>query len=213
MSQTTQNKVGASEHAQGHAEPLTLAQARRGLIEAAKRGMIDGTELTESWFLSLRQEVRNIVRKSSPKQSGKESKGKEKPAKTEAQKPEKKIPAAVTGLRKYLLIQEDVVITEEERKEILSLRTVEEARKMLSGEAGDTFRDVMTKAGRLTKDGKANPGDGSYLTKFGLDEAELKSSRTWDPHFFKVRDQVSRKRSEGGDQLNGAAGSAGSSKS
>jgi len=175
--------------------------------------MIDGTELTESWFLSLRQEVRNIVRKSGPKQSGKESKGKEKPAKGEAQKPEKKIPAAVTGLRKYLLIQEDAAITEEERKEILALRTVEDARKMLSGSTGNVFREVMAEAGRITKDGKANPGDGTYLTKFGLDEAELKSSRTWDPHFFKVKDQVSRKRSESGDQPNEAAGSAGSSKS
>jgi hypothetical protein len=174
--------------------------------------LIDGNELTESWFQSLRSEVRNIVRKSNTKPSGKESKkAKEEAKQADKQKPGKKTPAAVTGLQKYLLNQKDVKLGEGVVETIKSLKTVDEARQLLQGNSGNVFRDIMHEAGRLSDDGKAIPGDGSYMAQFGLTEDELKSSRTWDPHFFKVKPkEVSHERT---GEENGAAGSKGSGSS
>lgn len=45
----------------GSVAPLSLTQASRGLIKAARQGLIDGSELTESWFLSLKAEIQDAT--------------------------------------------------------------------------------------------------------------------------------------------------------
>jgi hypothetical protein len=172
-------------------------------MKAAELGLVDGTELNESWFLNLRNEIRNMVRTRTKKQTTKESKkdAKDKKA-TKESKADKKVKPAITGLQKYLHAQKDVQVTATQKAVIDKLSDVQTAKVAFTTADGElrqlgiALRRLMTSKGRIGEDGKANPGDGSFMTEYGLTEDEQKSARTWDPFFFEVRAKAPRERSE-----------------
>jgi hypothetical protein len=181
-----------------------LAQVRKGLIKAAEQGLVDGTELNESWCMNLRNEIRNIVRAGAKRHSTKESKkdGKGNKKETKESKPDKKVKPAISGLQKYLRAQKDVEITASQKAVIDKLSDVQNAKGAFANADGElrqlgiALRRLMASKGRIGEDGKANPGDGSFMTEIGLNEDEQKSARTWDPFFFEVRAKAPRERSE-----------------
>lgn len=62
-----EKQYGSNMHMADIVSSLSLAQAKAGLVAAARQGLIDGTELNESWFQNLR---RDVLRSAYQKKSG-----------------------------------------------------------------------------------------------------------------------------------------------
>jgi hypothetical protein len=148
---------------------LTLAQAKAGLIEAAKSGLIDGSELNESWFQNLRRDVYQAAKKSNKNAK----KSKPTPAKQEKVK---KTSAVVSGFMKFN--------NKHSKLEIGALHTVEELKNELHKHE-ETLIAIAKDHKWLGDDGRSSVKDyQAEYASFGLDENESKAARTWFPYFF-----------------------------
>jgi len=160
---------------------LTLAQAKAGLIAAAKCGLIDGSELNESWFQTLKRDVYNAAKKSKPSNKKESKKGADKSAKETKSQPSKKISAVVTGFMKFNHTVSKLSFDG-------PINTVDQLKETLTSEKiSPQLKTVAVKNSYVNAEGKSQIKAEEYAElyqTFGLDESEAKAARTWFPYFF-----------------------------
>jgi len=150
--------------------PLTLAQVKASLIEAAKHGLIDGTELNESWFQNLRRDVYQATKKS--KKGGKKE---SKPAAAKQEKA-KKTSDVVTSFMKFDAIYSKYAFKGVNTTEELKTELLKHSESLLA---------IAKSNGWIDDKGKASVKDyPAVYALFGLNEKEQKAARTWFPYFF-----------------------------
>jgi hypothetical protein len=160
---------------------LTLAQAKAGLIAAAKCGLIDGSELNESWFQTLRRDVYNATKKSKSSNKKDTKKGTDKSAKETKSQPSKKISAVVTGFMKFNHTVSKLGFDEE-------IKTVDQLKETLTSEKmSPLIKAIAVRNSYVNAEGKSQIKSEDYAElyqTFGLGESEAKAARTWFPYFF-----------------------------
>jgi hypothetical protein len=180
-----------------------LAQAKAGLIEAAKAGLIDGSELTESWFLSLKRDIYLIRKKSQKAKKDKSSSStnentRKKKEEDKKEKPTKKISPVITGLIKFVkAYQINLNVRDEVVKALEQIKSVEELGKSFkTGEqthlAQICYRYAKNNLHVISDDDQIDLEALAQFTagewdRLEFDEHEKKSTRTWFPRFFTVK--------------------------
>jgi uncharacterized protein YdaU (DUF1376 family) len=158
---------------------LTLSQAKAGLISAAKQGLIDGSELTESWFSSLKRDIFRAIKEKKPKSSKDEKKTK-KTDKTKSEPPAKKTPPTASGFVKFIDHFKSLELEFADQLStagVIGFCTVEQnRRKLLELALANSWIDT---------EGNCTVEDfDEVYTVCSLSEEEKKSARAWFPHFF-----------------------------
>lgn len=182
----------------GLSTTLTLAQAKAGLIEAAKAGLIDGSELTESWFLSLKRDV-YLMRKKSQAKAKSPKTPKEQVQKEKKEKKEpitKKISPVITGLTKFVMEhQAQLHVAASDIEKLKQFKTVTELtdsfQSDLSSLANKCLKFAMRNLHVLDEneqiDQEALKNYTQTWDSLDLTEEEKKSTRTWFPRFFQKK--------------------------
>jgi len=163
--------------------PLTVAQAKAGLIAAAEQGLIDGSELTYQWVQGLQNAIRKTLRQNGGN-SGKKGKSKDKSDKA-ASAPVKKVSPVITGFLKMTSnLKTHVPITKESSvKDLLEIlrSNVVEVKEL---------RTLFVKKGWINaandyKSGVAPDAYQAIYNGFGMDASEAKAARTYFPYLGK----------------------------
>jgi len=157
---------------------LTLAQAKAGLLAAARGGLIDGSELNESWFQTLRRDVYNAAKKG--KKSDDVRSPKEKKEKAKATPTPKKISPAVSGFTKFAEKAAGLEVPG-------SVNNVDLMKEFCKTPHNSKILKIfVTRHNYVDESGKAVNVE-MYKNMFldnGLSEPEAKAARTWFPYFF-----------------------------
>lgn len=198
MSQRTQ-QVGVTAANSSGDMALTPAQCKVALVNALKQGLIDGSEINETWYHSLKRALHATMKeKSQPKK--KESKKTDKAASNKVEKavkPGSKTSDVVTGFRKFLEHHKPVaLISDDMSSKIKEIKSKKDLETYLTGE-GKALANLCiawAKDHGYLVNGKASlPTDEEALNVLyeTLSEDERKAARTWFPHFFQKKEDQS----------------------